>query len=93
MFQAVYTAARLGIADELAVGSKSAEELAGAVNAPVSSLYRLLRALGVSMLLIGGKERTEVEFSSLLASASFAVERLIPVGSVFDLTIFEARPV
>jgi hypothetical protein len=47
---------------------------------------------GMSMLLVGGKERTEAEFSSLLASAGFAVERVVPVGSVFDMSIIEARP-
>jgi hypothetical protein len=46
----------------------------------------------MSMLLVGGKERTEAEFRSLLASAGFAVERVVPVGSVFDMSIIEARP-
>jgi hypothetical protein len=46
----------------------------------------------MSMLLLGGKERTEAEFRSILASAGFAVERAVPVGSVFDMSIIEARP-
>ena len=43
--QAVYVAARLGIADVLAAGPKSGQELAAATGADRQSLCRLLRAL------------------------------------------------
>ncbi len=43
--QMLYVAAKLGLADLLAEGPKTAEELALATNAQCSSLYRLLRAL------------------------------------------------
>lgn len=42
---AVHAAARLGIADQLRDGPKPSDELAAAVGAHASSLYRLLRAL------------------------------------------------
>jgi hypothetical protein len=44
--QALYVAARLGLADLLADGSRSLPELAATTQADASSLYRLLRALG-----------------------------------------------
>jgi len=43
--QMVYVAAKLGIADLLAAGPKSTDELAAAVGAHPRSLYRVLRAL------------------------------------------------
>jgi len=43
--QAVYVAAKLGIADLLADGPKPVEELAKATNTDAPSLYRVLRAL------------------------------------------------
>jgi hypothetical protein len=43
--QAIYVAAKLGIADLLADGPKSVDELAHAADADASSLYRVLRAL------------------------------------------------
>lgn len=43
--QAVYVAAKLGIADLLVKGPKTADELAKAVSVHAPSLYRLLRAL------------------------------------------------
>jgi SAM-dependent methyltransferase len=49
--QAVGAAARLGIADQLAAGPRSADEIAGAVGAHAPSLYRLMRALaGIGVL-------------------------------------------
>ena len=44
--QAVYVAAELGIADRLAAGPRSADDLARELGAHAGSLYRLLRALG-----------------------------------------------
>ena len=43
--QALYVAAKLGIADLLTAGSRSVVELAAATKCQPSSLYRLLRAL------------------------------------------------
>lgn len=45
--QALYVAARLGLADLVAVGPKTPEVLAEATGTHAPSLYRLLRALGV----------------------------------------------
>src|SRR5690349_20365660 len=43
--QVINVAARLGIADQLAAGSRTTEELAAATGAHAPSLYRLLRGL------------------------------------------------
>jgi hypothetical protein len=43
--QSIYVTAKLGIADVLAEGPKTAEDLGGAVGAHPPSLYRVLRAL------------------------------------------------
>ena len=43
--QAIYVAAKLGIADLLTDGPRSVAELAGATHAHPHALYRLLRAL------------------------------------------------
>ena len=43
--QAVYVAAKLGIADLVKDGPRSAEDLAGVTGTHAPSLYRLLRAL------------------------------------------------
>lgn len=43
--QALYVAAKLGIADQLADGPKTVEQLANATNTDAPSLYRVLRAL------------------------------------------------
>ena len=40
-----YAAARLGLADHLAEGPKTAEELAGPLTVHAPSLYRLMRTL------------------------------------------------
>jgi len=45
MSQAIYVAARLGVADALAGGPRTGEELAGSIGAHAESLHRLLRAL------------------------------------------------
>ena len=42
---ALYTAVQLNVADQLAAGSKSAAELAGATGANEDALYRVLRLL------------------------------------------------
>jgi hypothetical protein len=43
--QAIYAAARLGVADQLAAGPRPVTEVAAAVGANADALYRLLRAL------------------------------------------------
>lgn len=43
--QAIYVAAEIGIADSLAAGPRTAEELAGETQTQGASLYRVLRAL------------------------------------------------
>jgi hypothetical protein len=50
----VYAAAKLSLADYLATGSKSAEELAGCTGTHAPSLYRLLRALATVGILTEG---------------------------------------
>jgi hypothetical protein len=56
----VYAAAKLGLADQLGAGAKSAEELAGAVRAHAPSLHRLMRTLASLGILT---ERTERRFA------------------------------
>jgi len=43
--QAIYVVAKLGIADALAAGPKTSQELADSVQAHASTLHRVLRAL------------------------------------------------
>jgi hypothetical protein len=53
----LYVAAQLGLADRLAGGAKTAEELAGPTETHAPSLYRLMRALGLLGLLTEDPER------------------------------------
>jgi hypothetical protein len=54
----VYVAAKLGLADHLATGPKSAEELAGPLGAHALSLHRLMRSLaGLGVLTEGDAQR------------------------------------
>jgi hypothetical protein len=56
--QALYAAAALQLADHLSTGSKTADELAPAVNAHASSLYRLMRTLAShGVLKQAGRQR------------------------------------
>jgi hypothetical protein len=57
--QAIYVAAKLGIADLLAHAPLSAEQLAAATDTDASSLYRVLRALAASLSSssVGGRFR------------------------------------
>jgi hypothetical protein len=50
--QAIYVAAKLGIADQLSLGPRSAEELAERVQAHASTLQRLMRFLVVAGVFI-----------------------------------------
>lgn len=54
--RAVYAAARLGLADLLEDGAKSAQELAGPTGTHAPSLHRLLRALGSLGLFTEGED-------------------------------------
>ena len=55
--QALHVAAELGVADLLADGSRSADDLAAACGAHPDSLYRLLRALASIGVVEAGPER------------------------------------
>lgn len=56
--QAVYVAAKLGVADALAAGSKPIDQLAKEVGADESALYRVLRALASIGVFAEGPPRT-----------------------------------
>lgn len=56
--QLIYAAAKLGIADRLAIGPKRSDELAAEVGAQPEFLYRLLRALAVVGLFTERPGRT-----------------------------------
>jgi len=56
--RAVYAAARLGLADLIGSGQKTADELARNTNAHAPSLYRLMRTLAsVGLLTENGEHR------------------------------------
>jgi SAM-dependent methyltransferase len=55
--RAIYVAAKLGIADQLANGPLSAEDLARETGAHPPSLYRLLRALAGAGVFVEGEDR------------------------------------
>ncbi|MGZ6645019.1 MAG: methyltransferase [Solirubrobacteraceae bacterium] len=42
------------------------------------------------LMLFGTRERTEEEFRDLLATAGFALRRVVPTGSAFGLSVLEA---
>lgn len=56
--QAIYVAAKLGIADLLKDGAKSSQELATLANVDATSLYRILRALSSIGLFSEGDNRS-----------------------------------
>lgn len=55
--QAIYAVAELGIADLLAEGEQTAEELARTTNASADALYRLLRGLSSAGIFVEGEQR------------------------------------
>lgn len=65
--QAIYAAAKLGIADLLKEGAKHCDQLATAIGADTRSLYRLLRALAS----IGLFAETEPQCFTLTALANY----------------------
>ncbi len=80
--QAVSVAAKLGVADQLASGAKTAEELAAESGAHAPSLYRLLRALACVGVFREGEGRRfeQTPLSDALRSDA--------PGSVRDMAIF-----
>jgi hypothetical protein len=84
--QSISVAASLGVADLLADGARSAEDLADAIDADPATLYRLLRTLAAADLLDEGDGRT---FS--LTELGASLETGVP-GSVRDQAILFGRP-
>jgi hypothetical protein len=62
--QAIYVAAKLGIADLLKDGAKSSEELANSIAVDAQSLYRVLRALS-SVGIFAERENRQFELTPL----------------------------
>ncbi|HUR97809.1 MAG TPA: methyltransferase [Pyrinomonadaceae bacterium] len=83
---AVYTAAKLGIADLLAAGPKTAAELAKETEMDESSLYRLLRSLAS----VGAFE--EVELKRFANTPMTETLRSDAPRSTRDLTIWMGEP-
>jgi hypothetical protein len=82
----VYAAAKLGLADQLASGPKSAAELAGAMQVHAPSLHRLMRTLASLGVLT---ERPEQRFA--LTSLGEALKTNAP-GSARASVIFSGSP-
>jgi hypothetical protein len=80
--QAIYVAAKLGVADLLAGGAKSADELARETGAHAPSLYRVMRALAACGVFA---EREDGRFELTPMSEPL---RSNVVGSMRDATIF-----
>jgi hypothetical protein len=86
MVQALHVAAELGIADRLADGSRSVDELANATGAHQRSLYRLLRMLaGVGVF----REEGDGRFGLNALGESLRSEG---PGSVRDWALFVGAP-
>ena len=81
--QAIHVAAVLRIADLLADGARTSDDLAQAAGADADSLYRLLRALV-------GRGRTRGEYAALFESAGF---RFVGSTAAGELVVFEGEPV
>jgi len=81
----VYAAAKLGLADQLGTGAKSAEELAGSVCAHAPSLHRLMRTLGSLGILTERAERrfalTDLGKALMTGAPGSARASLLTVGS------------
>ncbi|MEK1887528.1 MAG: methyltransferase [Phyllobacterium sp.] len=81
----VYAAAKLGLADQIGGGAKSAEELAGSVGAHAPSLHRLMRALASLGILTERPERrfalTDLGRALTTAAPGSARATLLTVGS------------
>ncbi|WP_128924696.1 methyltransferase [Bradyrhizobium guangxiense] len=84
--RAVYAAAKLGLADQLASGPKSAIELAGPMDVHAPSLHRLMRTLASLGILA---ERPEQRFA--LTDLGEALKTGAP-GSARSSVIFSGNP-
>jgi predicted O-methyltransferase YrrM len=84
--QALYVAARLGLADILAGGPRSVRELAAATGAHQPSLYRLLRALA----FVGLVHQPEPDTFELTEQGELLRSGL--VGSLRELVLLLAGP-
>ena len=84
--KSVYVAAKLGLADQLAPGPKSAAELAGAIHAHAPSLHRLMRTLASMGILT---EQTEQRFA--LTDLGAALRTGAP-GSARSSVLISASP-
>lgn len=82
----VYVAAKLGLADQLAAGPKSAAELAGPMRVHARSLHRLMRTLASLGILT---ERTEQRFA--LTELGEALKTGAP-GSARSTLIYSGSP-
>jgi hypothetical protein len=60
------------------------------IEAMVDSATRPTGFLDLLMMVIGGRERTEADFRSLVAAAGFSLTRIIPAGSS---SLIECHPV
>ena len=80
--QALYVAAKLGIADLLADGPKTVEQLAAATNTDAPSLYRVMRALASIGVF------TEQERGTFALTATAEPLRSDVPNSLRDVTIF-----
>jgi len=81
--QAVYAAAKLGIADLLKAGPKDADELAKATGAHAPSLYRILRALASVGVF---SEDAQKRFSST------PVGECLQAGKMKEFAVFMGEP-
>jgi hypothetical protein len=82
----VYAAAKLGLADHLASGPKSAAELAGSMNVHARSLHRLMRTLASLGILA---EQTEQRFA--LTSLGEALKSDAP-GAARSAVLYSGSP-
>jgi hypothetical protein len=80
--QAIHVAATLGIADLLAAGARSSDELAAATDADATSMYRLLRALA-SVGVLHESEGREFELTELGEQLRTDVEESIAGWAAF----------
>jgi hypothetical protein len=80
--QALYVAAKLGIADQLVAGPKTVAQLAAATNTDAPSLYRVMRALASIGVF------TEQERGTFALTATAEPLRSDVPNSLRDVTIF-----
>jgi hypothetical protein len=68
--RSLYVAAKLGVADHLKDGPKSAVELATTLSVQPDALYRIMRVLAASGVFAHAPQRTESLFSHLAGSGN-----------------------